>query len=152
MDDPWRLEQFYHTVINTRDIDESVTFYQALGFEIIRDRRSMTWPSGGGVVFGLIPDVKGRGGTLMALPNDPPPQGPMLDIIQWLEPAATFNAISPTIVPRFTAVRTLNVPAALTAMQDKAIEQRRRKPTRPTPPPASWLWAASTTPTATSST
>lgn len=117
MDDNWRLEQFYHTVINARDIDETVTFYQALGFEIIRDRRSMTWPSGGGVVFGLIPDVKGRGGTLMALPNDPPPQGPMLDIIQWLEPTATFNDISPTIVPRITAFRTRNVAAALKAMR-----------------------------------
>ncbi len=117
MDDTWRLEQFYHTVINARDIDESVTFYQALGFEIIRDRRSMIWPPGGGVVFGLIPDVKGRGGTLMALPNDPPPQGPMLDIIQWLEPPATFNDISPTIVPRITAFRTRNVAAALKAMQ-----------------------------------
>ena len=72
MADDWALEQFYHTIINARDIDETVAFYQALGFEIVRDRRNMTWPPGGGVVFGLIPDVKGRSGTLMALPNDPP--------------------------------------------------------------------------------
>ncbi len=79
----------------------------------------MTWPPGGGVVFGLIPDVRGRGGTLMALPSDPPPDGPMLDIIQWLEPQARFNEISPTTVPRVTAFRTRNVQGALKAMQAK---------------------------------
>jgi catechol 2,3-dioxygenase-like lactoylglutathione lyase family enzyme len=118
-DADWKLERFYHTIINAKDIDESVRFYQDLGFVIVRDRRRMTWPPGGGVVFGLIPDVKGRGGTLMALPSDPPPDGPMLDIIQWLEPEAHFNAISPTTVPRVTAFRTRNVQGALKAMQAK---------------------------------
>ncbi|HEV7159277.1 MAG TPA: VOC family protein [Caulobacteraceae bacterium] len=118
-DADWKLERFYHTIINAKDIDESVRFYQDLGFVIVRDRRRMTWPPGGGVVFGLIPDVKGRGGTLMALPSDPPPDGPMLDIIQWLEPEARFNAISPTTVPRVTAFRTRNVQGALKAMQAK---------------------------------
>jgi catechol 2,3-dioxygenase-like lactoylglutathione lyase family enzyme len=115
----WILERFYHTIINAKNIDESVRFYQDLGFTIVRDRRRMTWPAGGGVVFGLIPDVKGRGGTLMALPSDPPPDGPMIDIIQWLEPEATFNDISPTTVPRVTAFRTRNVQGALEAMQAK---------------------------------
>jgi catechol 2,3-dioxygenase-like lactoylglutathione lyase family enzyme len=119
MAETWMLEQFYHTVINAKDIDETVEFYVALGFEIIRDRRSMTWPPGGGLVFGLIPNVRGRGGTLMGLPNDPPPHGPMLDIIQWLEPQAHFSEISPTTVPRVTAFRTRNVAAALKAMQAK---------------------------------
>ncbi|MFI4974953.1 MAG: VOC family protein [Caulobacterales bacterium] len=119
MADHWVLERFYHTIINAKDIDETVKFYQDLGFMIVRDRRRMTWPPGGGVVFGLIPDVKGRGGTLMALPSDPPPDGPMLDIIQWLEPEAAFNDISPTTVPRVTAFRTKNVQAALKAMQAK---------------------------------
>jgi hypothetical protein len=43
----------------------------------------------------------------------------MLDIIQWLEPEATFNEISPTTVPRVTAFRTRNVAAALRAMRAK---------------------------------
>ena len=30
MADDWALEQFYHTIINARDIDETVAFYQAL--------------------------------------------------------------------------------------------------------------------------
>ncbi|MEO8811745.1 MAG: VOC family protein [Caulobacteraceae bacterium] len=119
MDDDWVLERFYHTIVNARDIDETVRFYLDLGFEIVRDRRNMRWPPGGGVVFGMIPDVRGRGGTLMALPADPPPDGPMLDIIQWIEPTANFNEISPTTVPRVTAFRTRNVQAALTAMRAK---------------------------------
>jgi hypothetical protein len=43
----------------------------------------------------------------------------MLDIIEWLEPEATFNDISPTTIPRVTAFRTRNVQAALEAMQAK---------------------------------
>jgi catechol 2,3-dioxygenase-like lactoylglutathione lyase family enzyme len=125
--DDWVLERFYHTIINAKDIDETVRFYQDLGFEIVRDRRRMTWPPGGGVVFGLIPDVKGRGGTLMALPSDPPPDGPMLDVIQWLEPEATFNEISPTTVPRVTAFRTRNVAGALRAMQAKGYRTTTRE-------------------------
>ena len=111
------LERFYHTIINARDIDESVAFYQDLGFVIVRDRRRMTWPPGGGRVFGMIPDVKGYGGTLMALPSDPPPDGPMLDIIQWIEPKADIPDVSPDRVPRVLAFRTRNVQAALDAMR-----------------------------------
>ena len=115
----WVLERFYHTIINARDIDETVRFYQDLGFEIVRDRRRMTWPPGGGVAFGMIPDVKGRGGTLMALPSDPPPDGPMIDVIQWLEPQADFPEISPHRVPRVLAFRTRNVQGAIDAMRAK---------------------------------
>ncbi len=117
--DDWNLERFYHTIVNAKDIDESVAFYQALGFVIVRDRRRMHWPPGGGVVFGMIPDTKGRGGTLMALPSDPPPEGPMLDIIQWLDPPATFADPAPNRVPRVMAFRTRNVAGALKAMQAK---------------------------------
>ena len=119
MANDWVLERFYHTIVNAKDIDETVRFYQDLGFVIVRDRRRMTWPPGGGVAFGLIPDVKGRGGTLMALPSDPPPDGPMLDIIQWLEPAAVFPEVSPTTIPRVMAFRTRNVQGALDAMRAK---------------------------------
>lgn len=116
-DEDWAQERFYHTIINARDIDKTVAFYQALGFVIVRDRRNMKWPPGGGVVFGMIADVRGKGGALMALPSDPPPDGPMLDIIQWLESEAPFNPVSPNHVPRVTAFRTRNVAGAMKAMQ-----------------------------------
>ena len=60
-DEGWAQERFYHTIINARDMDETVAFYQALGFVIVRDRRNMKWPPGGGVVFGMIADVRGQG-------------------------------------------------------------------------------------------
>ncbi len=69
MSDDWALECFYHTIINAIDIDESVRFYQDLGFEIARDRCRMTWPTGGGVVFGLIPDT--RAGVEPSWPSPP---------------------------------------------------------------------------------
>ena len=119
MDSDWVLERFYHTIVNARDIDETVRFYQDLGFEIVRDRRRMTWPPGGGAAFGLIPDVKGRGGTLMALPSDPPPDGPMLDIIQWLEPEAVFPEISPNTVLQSDALR--HIGPSLSSVQQSAI-------------------------------
>lgn len=122
----WKLERFYHTIVNARDIDETVRFYRDLGFEIVRDRRRMTWPPGGGVTFGMIPDVKGHGGTLMALPDDPPPDGPMLDIIQWIEPEAEFPDTSPHRVPRVLAFRTHNVQGALRAMQAKGYRTTTR--------------------------
>ncbi len=43
----------------------------------------------------------------------------MLDIIQWLEPEATFPPVSPNHVPRVTAFRTRNVAAAMRALQAK---------------------------------
>jgi catechol 2,3-dioxygenase-like lactoylglutathione lyase family enzyme len=35
----WTLNRLYHTVVNCRDIDESVAFYKLLGFEVLHDRR-----------------------------------------------------------------------------------------------------------------
>lgn len=123
----WELERFYHTIINAKDIDETVAFYEELGFQIISERRNMQWPDGAGITFGLIPNAKGRGGVLMVLPNDP--DGPMLDIIQWNEPKAHFNEISPTTIPRVTAFRTRNVAAAMKALQAKGYRTATPEPT-----------------------
>src|ERR1700722_3778649 len=75
----WRLKHFYHTIINARDIDETVAFYEMLGFSIVSDRRDAEWPDGGGVSFGLIPNTKEVGGTTIA-PGDP--DGPMQNIME----------------------------------------------------------------------
>ena len=82
----WGLTRFYHTVVNCRDLDDSVAFYRRLGFEVLNDRRTVEWPAFVAGIFGLD-RAKGRG-VLMVLPDDP--DGPMLDLIQWLEPAADF--------------------------------------------------------------
>lgn len=73
----WGLTRFYHTVVNCRDLDESVAFYRRLGFDVLDDRRNVDWPAFVGGIFGLT-RAKGRG-VLMVLPDDP--HGPMLDLI-----------------------------------------------------------------------
>src|SRR3569832_1354843 len=114
----WRLRHFYHTIINAKDVAETVGFYELLGFRILNDRRDAVWPDGSGASFALIPNPKGRG-VLMNLPADP--DGPMLDIIQWLEPEAEFPENAPTRVPRVLAFRTDNVRAAHKALQAKGV-------------------------------
>ena len=103
----WKLESFYHTVVNVRDLDESIAFYRLLGFEVLNDRRKVDWPDFVATIFGLR-RAKGRG-VLMVLPSDP--NGPMIDLIQWLEPAAAFPdpARRSEEVPRILAFRTRNV-------------------------------------------
>jgi len=125
----WKLKHFYHTIINCRDIDESVLFYEMLGFEIVSDRRNAVWPDGGGEAFALIPNPKGRG-VLMILPSDP--EGPMIDLIQWLEPKADFPDYpthAPTRIPRVLAFRTENVQEAHRQLAAKGVKFTTAKPT-----------------------
>jgi catechol 2,3-dioxygenase-like lactoylglutathione lyase family enzyme len=106
----WALTSLYHTVVNCRDLDESVAFYQRLGFEVLNDRRNVRWPDFVAGIFGLKRAL-GRG-VLMVLPTDR--DGPMIDLIQWVEPTAEFpdpGRVAET-VPRILAFRTRSVHAA----------------------------------------
>lgn len=122
----WRLTNFYHTIINARDLEETVSFYELLGFRILSDRRNAVWPDGSGASFGLIGNPKGRG-VLMVLPSDP--GGPMLDIIQWLEPHAEFSPLSPTRIPRVLAFRTEDVWAAFGELRAHGVMFTTAEPT-----------------------
>lgn len=115
----WTLQHLYHTVINVRDLDESVAFYRLLGFEVLNDRRNVEWPDFVAGIFGMR-RAKGRG-VLMVLPSDP--DGPMIDLIQWLEPKARFDAIpvADGDVPRIIAFRTKGVHAAYAALKAKGV-------------------------------
>ena len=86
----WELERLYHTVVNVKDLDESIAFYRLLGFEVLNDRRDVEWPDYMAKFFEMK-RAKGSG-VLMVLPTDP--DGPMLDLIYWKEPKATFRACS----------------------------------------------------------
>ena len=116
----WKLERLYHTVVNVRDLDESIAFYQLLGFEVLNDRRKVDWPDFVATIFGLT-RAKGRG-VLMVLPSDP--DGPMIDLIDWLEPRAEFP--DPTraagVVPRIIAFRTRGVHAAWAELKAKGVK------------------------------
>lgn len=120
MSDSWHLEHFYHTVINVRDLDESVAFYQLLGWQVLNDRRDVEWPDFVATIFGMK-RAKGRG-VLMNLPTDP--NGPMLDLIQWMEPKAAFTDVpfADNVVPRILAFRTKNVHAAYAALRAKGVK------------------------------
>ena len=115
----WKLESLYHTVVNVRDLDESVAFYRLLGFDVLNDRRKVDWPDFVASIFGLK-RAKGRG-VLMVLPSDP--NGPMIDLIEWLEPGASFPEaaeVSDT-VPRIIAFRTHGVHAAYAELKAKGV-------------------------------
>lgn len=107
----WALTNLYHTVINCRDLDESIAFYRRLGFDVLDDRRNVEWPAFVATLFGLD-RAQGRG-VLMVLPQDP--DGPMLDLIEWVRPRAAFPdpATSGATVPRIIAFRTRNLPQAI---------------------------------------
>jgi catechol 2,3-dioxygenase-like lactoylglutathione lyase family enzyme len=115
----WALTRFYHTVINCRDLDESVAFYRKLGFEVLNDRRNVKWPDFVAGIFGLK-RAQGRG-VLMVLPSDP--DGQMLDLLQWLEPPAAFPdpAQADRTVPRIIAFRTRNVHQAYEALSRDGV-------------------------------
>ena len=115
----WIVEKLYHTVVNVRDLDESIAFYKLIGFEVLNVRRDVDWPDAVATIFGMK-RAKGRG-VLLALANDR--EGPMIDLIQWLEPAARFAdvPIADGEVPRIIAFRVKNVRAAYDALTKKGV-------------------------------
>jgi catechol 2,3-dioxygenase-like lactoylglutathione lyase family enzyme len=119
MSPDWSLEHFYHTVVNAKDLDESVAFYKLLGFEVLNDRRDVEWPDFVASIFGMK-RAKGRG-VLMVLPSDP--HGPMVDLIEWVEPKAKIASVpnGDGEVPRILAFRTKGVHAAYKALKEKGV-------------------------------
>ena len=115
----WGLTGLYHTVVNCRRLDPSVAFYQLLGFEILNDRRTVKWPEFVAGIFGMA-RAQGRG-VLMVLPSDP--DGPMIDLIEWLDPLAVFpdDAQVAATVPRIIAFRTRNVHEAYRILAAKGV-------------------------------
>ena len=118
MERGWTIERMYHTVVNATDLDRSVAFYQALGFQILNDRRNVRWPEFVGRVFGLK-KAQGRG-VLMNLPADP--GGPMVDILEWVEPRSTPIAADGLTVPRIIAFRVKNVRAAYDDLRSRGVD------------------------------
>lgn len=129
MTQDWSLERLYHTVVNARNLDESVAFYRLLGFDVLNDRRNVVWPDFVATIFGMK-KAKGRG-VLMILPSDP--MGPMIDIIEWVEPKATFADIpvADGQVPRIIAFRVKNVRNAYDALKQKGVRFTRELFTHP---------------------
>ncbi|WP_293906173.1 VOC family protein [Phenylobacterium sp.] len=116
----WALRQQFHTVVTCRDIGESVAFYELLGFEILSDHRDVEWPDSLAELLGLK-RAKGRG-VLMGLPSDP--GGPMLDLVEWVEPKAVFSNPGEEVqggMRRTIAFHTRGVQAAFEALSAKGV-------------------------------
>jgi catechol 2,3-dioxygenase-like lactoylglutathione lyase family enzyme len=115
----WALTRLYHTVVNCRDLDESVAFYRLLGFDVLNDRRHVVWPDFVAGIFGLK-RAQGRG-VLMVLPEDR--DGPMIDLIEWAEPFAEFPdpELRGETVPRIIAFRTRGVHAAYEVLSAQGV-------------------------------
>ena len=120
MEKNWNLQHLYHTVVSVKDLDESIAFYRLLGFEILNDRRHVEWPDFVANIFGMK-RAKGRG-VLMVLPSDP--DGPMIDLIEWLEPRDKIPPVPlpDGFVPRIIAFRTKGVHAAYKALKEKGVK------------------------------
>lgn len=112
----WSIQRFYHTVINVTDLDASIAFYKALGFQVLNDRRHIEWPDFIGGLFGLT-KPKGRG-VLMNHPMDP--DGPMLDLIEWLNPRLPSKPAT-EVPPRIIAFKVRNVRSCYEALKSRGV-------------------------------
>lgn len=104
----WSVDSLYHTVLNVTDLDRSIAFYERLGFRVLDDRRHVRWPDFVATNFGMR--IAQGQGVLMVLKADE--NGPMLDLIRWLEPKS--DGQDQTVpkdmrIPRILAYRATNV-------------------------------------------
>ena len=122
----WALQHLYHTIVNVKDINDSIAFYEMMGFKVISDRRDAVWPKGSAISFGIDDPARGRA-ALMVLKDDP--DGPMMDLIEWVEPKADFPEPGPRRVPRVIAFRTRNVRQMHKELKAKGVKFTTEEPT-----------------------
>jgi catechol 2,3-dioxygenase-like lactoylglutathione lyase family enzyme len=116
----WQIESIFHFTVNATNFERSLAFYQAIGFQLLRDNRDAIWPAYVAENFGMT-RAQGRG-ALLAI--DAGPQHARLDLIEWLEPAYDLPPDKPWSerVPRIIALRTRNVRRAYRELSAKGIE------------------------------
>jgi catechol 2,3-dioxygenase-like lactoylglutathione lyase family enzyme len=117
---PWGIESIFHFTVNATNFERSLAFYQAIGFQLLRDNRDVIWPDYVAENFGMT-RAQGRG-ALLAI--DGGPLHTRLDLIEWLEPAYDPAPNKPWSerVPRILALRTRNVHAAYEELRARGIE------------------------------
>jgi catechol 2,3-dioxygenase-like lactoylglutathione lyase family enzyme len=116
----WELQSIFHFTVNATDFERSLAFYQALGFQLLRDNRDVVWPDFVAGNFGMR-KAQGRG-ALLAL--GPGPEHTRIDLIEWLEPGYDPLPARPWSerVPRIIALRTRNLRAAYAELRARGIE------------------------------
>lgn len=116
----WSTESLFHFVVNATNFERSLTFYQKLGFRVLRDNRDVIWPGYVGENFGMRV-AQGRGALLGLGESE---HHTRLDLIEWLEPRWVNPDAppSPDRVPRIMALRMRNLRAAYRDLQSQGIE------------------------------
>ncbi len=119
-DDSWAPLSIFHFTVGASNFEASLTFYQKLGFKLLRDNRDIVWPDYVATQFGLE-RAQGRG-ALLGLGEGP--EHTRLDLIEWTEPASVTPSERPLSqqVPRIIALRTRNVRAAYDSLRSNGIE------------------------------
>jgi len=115
----WSLQGIFHFTVAASNFEQSLAFYQTLGFRLLRDNRDIIWPDYVATQFGLR-RAQGRG-ALLALGEEA--HHTRLDLIEWLEPARVEARKDTTKagVPRIMALRTHGVRAAYAELQKRGI-------------------------------
>ncbi len=119
-EEPWRIESIFHFTVNATSFERSLAFYQAIGFQLLRDNRDVIWPDYVAENFGMK-RAQGRG-ALLAIGAGA--EHTRLDLIEWLEPPYDPAPALPWSerVPRIIALRTRNVRKAYEELSAKGIE------------------------------
>jgi catechol 2,3-dioxygenase-like lactoylglutathione lyase family enzyme len=115
----WKPLSLFHFTLSVSSIERSIDFYTKIGFRLLRDNRDVIWPDYVAQNFGLE-RAQGRG-ALLGIGDGP--LETRLDLIQWLEPLASFPdpARLATAVPRIIAIRVENVRAAYEDLLERGI-------------------------------
>jgi catechol 2,3-dioxygenase-like lactoylglutathione lyase family enzyme len=116
----WTPLSLFHFTLSVSSIERSIEFYTTVGFKLLRDNSDRIWPDYVAQNFGLE-RAQGRG-ALLGIGDGP--LETRLDLIQWLEPLASFPdpATLATTVPRIIAIRTQNVRGAYEDLRRRGIE------------------------------
>jgi catechol 2,3-dioxygenase-like lactoylglutathione lyase family enzyme len=115
----WKPLSLFHFTLSVSSLERSIDFYTRIGFRILRNNADVVWPDYVAQNFGLE-RAQGRG-ALLGIGDGP--LETRLDLIQWLEPLASFPdpARLATTAPRIIAIRIENVRAAYEDLRKRGI-------------------------------
>lgn len=116
----WSVRALLHINLNVSDIDRSILFYEALGFEVL-GRNDSKWTPETGEVLG-VPGAQGRA-CIMTLPGDVA-RSTKLDLLEWTNPKSPQRARSAANdpgAPRI-ALRVHNLEAAYRELSKDGVE------------------------------
>jgi catechol 2,3-dioxygenase-like lactoylglutathione lyase family enzyme len=116
----WSVRALLHINLNVSDIDRSILFYEALGFEIL-GRNDAKWSPETGELLG-VPGAQGRA-CIMTLPGDVA-RSTKLDLLEWTHPKSPPRAVcaaNDAGAPRI-ALRVHNLEAAYRGLAKDGVE------------------------------